>query len=113
MLKWLSIVMMFIVFIALLAVTLGNTHSVDFNLVGLPTTTWPLVVFLWMAFVIGALVGVLSMLGRLLRLRGEAADLSKKLKKAQQANVDLQAQLDQQGKPVAMNTADVIVPVQP
>ena len=42
MMKWLSIVIMFIVFIALLAVTLGNTHSVDFNLIGLPTTKWPL-----------------------------------------------------------------------
>lgn len=57
MMKWLSIVIMFIVFIALLAVTLGNTHSVDFNLIGLPTTKWPLVAYLWIAFCAGRFGG--------------------------------------------------------
>ena len=64
MLKWLSVVIIFIVFIALLAVTLGNTHTVDFNLIGLPTTKWPLVAYLWIAFALGAVVGVLAMFDR-------------------------------------------------
>ena len=113
MLKWLSIVIMFIVFVALLAITLGNTHRVDFNLVGLAPISWPLVVFLWLAFVVGALIGVLSMLGRLLRLRSEVANLNKELKKLRQNNAELQLQLDQQGQVPVVNVADVIVPVQP
>ena len=116
MLKWISIVLMFIVFIALLAITLGNTHAVDFNLIGLPSTHWPLVAFLWIAFVVGAIVGVLSMVGRLLRLRSEAANLTKQLKKSQQLNADLQAQLDQlpaRANHANVAAADVIVPVQP
>ena len=115
MMKWLSIVIMFIVFIALLAVTLGNTHSVDFNLIGFPTTKWPLVVYLWIAFVFGAVVGVLSMFGRLLRLRNEAARLQKEVKKLRLHNDDLSKQLSAYPQPTAntISTADVIVPVQP
>ena len=115
MMKWLSIVIMFIVFIALLAVTLGNTHSVDFNLIGLPTTKWPLVAYLWIAFVLGSLVGVLAMFGRILRLRNEAARLQKEVKKLRQHNDDLSKHLATYPQPAAnaISTADVIVPVQP
>ena len=115
MMKWLSIVIMFIVFIALLAVTLGNTHSVDFNLIGLPTTKWPLVAYLWIAFVLGAMVGVMAMFGRILRLRNEAARLQREVKKLRQHNDDLSKQLSAYPQPAAnaISTADVIVPVQP
>lgn len=113
MMKWLSIVIMFIVFIALLVVTLGNTHTVDFNLVGLPTTQWPLVVYLWIAFVVGAIIGVLSMFGRLLRLRNESARLQKELKKLRQENDDLRVQLTEPAQTTHVSTADVIVPIQP
>ena len=115
MMKWLSIVIMFIVFIALLAVTLGNTHSVDFNLIGLPSTKRPLVAYLWIAFVLGSLVGVLAMFGRILRLRNEAARLQKEVKKLRQHNDDLSKHLATYPQPAAnaISTADVIVPVQP
>lgn len=114
MIKWFSIVIIFIVFIMLFAVTLGNTNPVDFNLIGLPTVKWPLVAYLWIAFVIGSIVGVLAMFGRLLRLRNEAARWQKEAKKLRQHNDDLQTQLAQQPSSIsAVATSDVIVPVQP
>ncbi|MBP6562860.1 MAG: LapA family protein [Neisseriaceae bacterium] len=75
--KYFYLIIKLVLLLFLLMLTINNTHSVAFNWFMQQTVQWPLVVLLLIFFVIGAVLGVLSMLGRILRLRNEVNRLRK------------------------------------
>lgn len=71
-----------LVFFLILAVM--NTHSVAFSYLPGLEITWPLIAILFITFIVGAVFGIFSMFGRVLRLRSENAQLQTELKKVKQ-----------------------------
>lgn len=67
----------------LLFFSIQNTHIVSFTWLPTQSVNLPLIVLLLVAFIVGALVGIFSMLGRILSLRAENTSFKKKLKKAE------------------------------
>ena len=61
----------------LIAVTVQNSHAVEFKLFFGESWSAPLIVFLLLFFVAGALVGLLATLGYYLRSRKELSQLKK------------------------------------
>ncbi|MCD5361459.1 MULTISPECIES: lipopolysaccharide assembly LapA domain-containing protein [Chromobacterium] len=64
----------------LIAVTVQNSHAVEFKLFFGESWSAPLIVFLLLFFVAGALVGLLATLGYYLRSRKELSQLKKELR---------------------------------
>lgn len=81
--KIIKFILLFMLFVVLLTVSYVNTKIVDFSIPYGSTYKLPLIVLLFIAFVIGALLGILSMLTRILCLRKQAATLNKELTKSQ------------------------------
>jgi uncharacterized integral membrane protein len=86
--RYLGLAAKLLVFLLVLGFALKNSHSVTFN--SYLDYVWqaPLIVMLGLAFVLGALMGVLALLPALFRLRRELA------RKPQLADVDTTTQTD-------------------
>lgn len=80
--KILSLAVKIIILLLLLYLTLQNTQDATFHWGRSETAqvTWPLIVLLFAAFVLGAVGGMLALLGRILQLRGENADLQREIR---------------------------------
>jgi uncharacterized integral membrane protein len=70
--RYLGLALKLLVFLLVLGFALKNSHSIQFN--GYLGQVWqaPLIVMLGLAFVLGALTGVLALLPSIFRLRREA-----------------------------------------
>lgn len=64
-----------------LILAVSNTQTVPFFYLPGQEVQWPLIALLFLLFVLGALVGILAMFGRLLRLRSENNRLRAEVKK--------------------------------
>ncbi|OWY39945.1 hypothetical protein CEK28_04165 [Xenophilus sp. AP218F] len=64
----------------LIAVTVQNSHSVEFKLFFGQSWSAPLIVFLLLFFVAGAVVGLLATFGYYLKSRRELSQLKKELR---------------------------------
>lgn len=71
--------------IVLIAVTVQNSHAVELKLFFGQVINAPLIVFLLVFFIAGALVGLLATLGYYLRIRRELSQLKKELRARQTA----------------------------
>lgn len=78
----LAILFLFLIF------ALINTHVVSFSYLPGQEAQWPLILILFCAFLIGIVLGLLAMFGRLLRLRAENSRLRAEVQKA--ARLDTQ-----------------------
>ena len=110
--KYFYLLLKGVILMALLLVTIRNTHWVTFNGVLNQHVELPLIVLLLIFFVIGCIFGVLAMLGRILRLRNEAGRLRRDLKKsARIGEVDLA--VPPAPSPPATTNQPTVPPVQP
>jgi putative membrane protein len=71
--------------ILLVAVTVQNSHSVEFRLFFGQVWSAPLIVFLLLFFVAGAAIGLLATFTYYLKMRRELSQLKKELRLRQQA----------------------------
>ena len=85
--RYLGLAAKLLVFLLVLGFALKNSHSVTFNAYLGYVWQAPLIVMLGLAFVLGALTGVVALLPTLFRMRREAA------KKPQAAEADTITQL--------------------
>lgn len=69
--------------IVLITITVQNSHAVELKLFFGQVITAPLIVFLLVFFIAGALVGLLATLGYYLRMRRELSQLKKELRNRQ------------------------------
>lgn len=72
-----AVILLFFLILALI-----NTHAVPFSYVPGQEVQWPLIVVLFLAFILGAVFGIFAMFGRLLRLRSENNRLRAEVQKA-------------------------------
>lgn len=80
--KFIALIVKAIVLIFFLILALINTHAVPFAYVPGQQVEWPLIVVLFLAFMLGALFGIFAMFGRLLRLRSENNRLRAEVQKS-------------------------------
>jgi putative membrane protein len=69
--------------IVLVAITVENSHAVELHLFFGQVISAPLIVFLLVFFVAGALIGLLATLGYYLRMRRELSQLKKEIRSRQ------------------------------
>lgn len=81
-----------LVLFVLLFFTVQNTHVVKFVWGVQQSVDLPLIVLLLIFFVIGAVFGIIAMLGRILGLRNEVNALKRERKKAEKAAAQIAAQ---------------------
>ncbi|MDO4433918.1 MAG: LapA family protein [Alysiella sp.] len=72
----------FIILIFFLILALINTQRVPFSYLPSQQVEWPLIVVLFLAFIIGAAFGIFAMFGRLIRLRNENSRLRNEVNKS-------------------------------
>ncbi|MFO7542674.1 MAG: LapA family protein [Thiobacillus sp.] len=75
--RYLGLVLKLLVFLLVLGFALKNSHTVTFNTYLDYVWQAPLIVMLGLAFVLGALIGVLALLPTLFRLRRAASRSSR------------------------------------
>lgn len=71
--RYLGLALKLLVFLLVLGFALKNSHTVTFNAYLGQVWQAPLIIMLGLAFLLGALTGVLAVLPNLFRLRREAA----------------------------------------
>ena len=76
----------FIIFILVLVLILNNWQPVQFNFYGIYSWTIPLIIMIFMAFVLGVLIGVIYGIGRTLELKFRIKLLKKDLEALQKTN---------------------------
>lgn len=81
MMRLLSLIVKIVIFVVLVLFATLNTHSVRFGYFPGQSVEWPLIVVLLIFFVVGTVFGILSMFGRLMRLRSENARLRREVEK--------------------------------
>ena len=70
-----------VILLAFVLLAVSNTHSTAFHYLPGQEISLPLIVLLLGFFVVGAIFGVLAMLGRLLALRNEVNRLRREIRK--------------------------------
>ena len=70
-----------LILLAFVLLAVSNTHSTAFHYLPGQEISLPLIVLLLVFFVVGAIFGVLAMLGRLLTLRNEVNRLRREIRK--------------------------------
>lgn len=86
--KIIALVIKAFVLLFFLILALVNTQIVPFSYVPGQQVQWPLIVVLFLAFILGAVFGIFALFGRLLRLRSENSRLRAEVQKA--ARLDTQ-----------------------
>ena len=76
----------FIIFILVLVLILNKWQPVQFNFYGIYSWTIPLIIMIFMAFVLGVLIGVIYGIGRTLELKFRIKLLKKDLEALQKTN---------------------------
>ena len=100
-----------LIFLVFLLLAVSNIQTVEFNYLPGQGMQMPLVAVLFGAFVIGVLLGMFALFGRLLALRSENNRLRAEVKKhAHLSEKDLAAPVPQQ--PAPQTTAPTKQPVQ-
>lgn len=64
-----------------LILALLNTHHVPFSYLPSQQVQWPLIVVLFLSFIVGAVFGILAMFARIIRLRNENNRLRNEVQK--------------------------------
>lgn len=82
-----------VILLIFLTLALSNTHSIIFAYLPGQEITLPLIIILFIAFFIGAVLGMMAMLGKWLRLRSEHRRLQKELKDLQKKSVQIHENL--------------------
>lgn len=80
--KPIYLIIKIIVLVFFLMLALINTQSVPFSYLPGHPVQWPLIVVLFMSFIVGSLLGIFAMFGRLLRLRHENTRLRAEVQKS-------------------------------
>jgi hypothetical protein len=95
-----------LIFLVFLLLAVSNIQTVEFNYLPGQGMQMPLVAVLFGAFVIGVLLGMFALFGRLLSLRGENNRLRNELKKnARAVTAAPQAKLPDNAAPAPAGTA--------
>ena len=95
-----------LIFLVFLLLAVSNIQTVEFNYLPGQGAQMPLVAVLFGAFVIGVLLGMFALFGRLLSLRGENNRLRSELKKnARAVAAAPQAKLPDHNAPAPAGTA--------
>ncbi|MBN3859838.1 DUF1049 domain-containing protein [Neisseriaceae bacterium PsAf] len=89
--KIIKFIVLFVLFVALFVISYANTQTVRFQIPFGNAYQLPLILLLFISFVIGAFLGILSMLSRVLRLRKQVTGLKKELNKSQETVSKLMA----------------------
>ena len=110
--KIVSLIIKIALLCVLLFFTMQNTHSVEFFWNSGKSASMPLIVLLLITFIIGAIFGILAMLGRILTLRHEVASLQRERKKAEKiAAKEAEKQRLQQAQNIQQEKEKSLTPV--
>ncbi|QRN41653.1 MAG: DUF1049 domain-containing protein [Neisseriaceae bacterium] len=82
--KIIKFTVLFALFIVLFIISYANTQTVNFQVPFNHSYELPLILLLFICFVIGAFLGVLSILSRILYLRKQLTGLKKELKNSRE-----------------------------
>lgn len=84
--KIVSLIIKVILLVFFVILALINTQKIPFFYVPGQQIEWPLIVVLFISLIIGAVLGIFSMFGRLLRLRAENNRLRAEVQKSARLN---------------------------